>query len=224
MKLLLFSATNYKSKRLKKFLLNEGFYIDTFDSPDKGLCVFESREYDAVMIHHDSQMDAFKIIDDISKLSSDIPVVLLLDENDNSLRVDALMSGFDDVFAQLTPFIEISIRLKTLIRKSSLSNSRNIISYGDIEMDVNYRTVTRDGRIIFLRRKEFEILEYMLLHPGQVLSRQRLLNHVWPEEMYHFTNTVDVHISSIRKKIDKRMNRKMIYTVHGVGYKIFVDK
>jgi len=215
----------YSGGKSKDFILSglesEHFIVDHTDYQPKGISLAIARDYDLILIED--------VIGEINALDSGLkireenkktPLIMLLDEYDLDLRIKALLCGFDDVVSIDTPILEVSARMRTLIRRSSLNMQSSVLSIGNLQIDTVSHSVIRNGKIIYLRRKEYELLEYMMHYPNQVLSRQRLLAHVWSDDVFMFTNTVDVHMASVRNKIDKEYQNKIIQTVHGVGYKI----
>jgi len=115
--------------------------------------------------------------------------------------------------------MELVARIRALLRREKKVTGP-ILKIADLAMDLNAHTVQRGKRQILLNRKEFSLLEYLMRHPGATLTRSMILDHVWESTGDPFTNTVDVHVRFLRRKIDQDEQRKLIHTVHGHGYKI----
>lgn len=214
-----------KNDPVSSFMINglksENFMVDIVDYEAKALCLLEARGYDLVLVFNDDTLiNGISMGQKIREVNNNIAMVLVLDKNSLELKIDALSVGFDDVFSITTPLIEIATRLKSMIRRFALSIQLSVLRFSNLEIDTARRLVRRGNRVLPLRRKEYELLEYMMHYPEQVLSRRRLLEHVWPEDTFMFTNTVDVHMASIRRKVDYKSDKKIIHTIHGVGYKI----
>jgi two-component system, OmpR family, response regulator len=137
-------------------------------------------------------------------------------------RVKGLKAGGDDYLVKPFAFSELLARLEALVRrvKSGGDSPSTVLRAADLEMDLLRRDVRRGGQLIDLQPREFQLLEFLLRHAGQVVTRTMLLEGVWD---YHFdpqTNVIDVHISRLRSKIDRGFDRQLLHTVRGVGYRL----
>ena len=136
-------------------------------------------------------------------------------------RVKGLQAGADDYLTKPFAFSELEARLDALARRSQgKATTETELSVGDLEMDLLSREVRRGGKTITLQPRDFQLLEYLMRHAGQVVTRTMLLENVWD---YHFdpqTNVIDVHISRLRAKVDKEFDSQLIHTIRGAGYKI----
>jgi two-component system OmpR family response regulator len=133
-------------------------------------------------------------------------------------RVKGLRAGGDDYLAKPFAFSELHARVDALARRRVEPQVQTKLQVGDLEMDLIERRVRRDGKVIDLQPREFKLLEYLMRHTGQVVTRTMLLEGVWD---YHFdpqTNVIDVHISRLRQKIDKGFTEPLLHTVRGAGY------
>ena len=135
-------------------------------------------------------------------------------------RVEGLKAGGDDYLVKPYAFAELLARVEVLARRRDPDTVKTKLSVGGLEMDLLARTVKRDGEEILLQPREFRLLEFLMRHAGQVVTRTMLLEKVWD---YHFdpqTNVIDVHISRLRSKIDKPFEADMLHTVRGAGYRL----
>jgi len=134
-------------------------------------------------------------------------------------RVEGLRAGGDDYLVKPFAFSELHARVEALLRRAQPTDiPETRLRVADLEMDLLTRQVTRAGQVIALQPREFRLLEYLMRHAGQVVTRTMLLEHVWD---YHFdpqTNVIDVHISRLRAKLDKGFERPLLVTVRGAGY------
>jgi two-component system OmpR family response regulator len=138
-------------------------------------------------------------------------------------RVNGLRAGADDYLTKPFAFSELLARLEALLRRRSEQKAETHLNVGDLEMDLLARTVKRSGKPIDLQPREFRLLEYLMRHAGQVVTRTMLLESVWD---YHFdpqTNVIDVHVSRLRQKIDKGFDKPLLHTVRGAGYSLRAD-
>jgi len=148
-----------------------------------------------------------------------LPVLILTGSGRVEDRVDGLDSGADDYLTKPFAFSELSARVRALLRRSD-HPFEAVLRIADLELDRVKRQVRRGGREIELTPKEFALLEYLMLHPGQSVTRALIICHVWNLSANTLTNVVDVYINYLRRKIDVEGNAKLIHTVRGAGYRI----
>lgn len=149
------------------------------------------------------------------------PIIILTGAAENiELMISGLDAGADDYL--VTPFNEqeLSARIRALLRRNFPEVRDDSIVVGDLCISLSRREVRRSGQLVGLRRKEFDLLEYLARNTDRVLTRQMILDNVWDSDVNVFTNTVDVHIKHLRDKIDRPYPKKLIKTVHGLGYKL----
>lgn len=148
------------------------------------------------------------------------PILILTGQDTVDQKVATLDAGADDYLTKPFDLNELNARMRALLRRNPDTLLSNIITVSDLALDPIKRQVIRDGKAIKLRKKEFDLLEYMMRNQGKVLRRDMILEHVWDDENDAFTNIVDVHIKYLRDQIDKPFARPLIKTVHGIGYKL----
>ena len=191
-----------------------------------GLLLAASESYDVMIVDRMlPSMDGLSIIKTIRATDNHTPVLILSALGDVDDRVEGLRGGGDDYLTKPFSFTELLARLEALVRRGSSSGSEQVthLSVADLEMDLLARTVKRNGEKIDLQPREFRLLEYLMKHAGQVVTRTMLLEQVWD---YHFdpqTNVIDVHISRLRSKIDKDFPKQLLQTVRGAGYILSED-
>ena len=135
-------------------------------------------------------------------------------------RSRGLRAGGDDYLGKPFAFGELAARLDALTRRAQGGDAQTVLTVGGLRMDLLSRKVTRDGKAIPLQPREFKLLEYLMRHADQVVTRTMLIENVWD---YHFdpqTNVIDVHVSRLRQKIDSDHEAPLLHTVRGVGYKL----
>jgi two-component system OmpR family response regulator len=166
-------------------------------------------------------MDGLNIVKSVRATEIHTPILILSALGEVDDRVEGLKAGADDYLTKPFAFSELDARLEVLQRRSSASlNMDTHLRVGDLELDQLSRTASRAGQAIELQPREYRLLEYLMRHAGQVVTRTMLLEHVWD---YHFdpqTNVIDVHISRLRGKIDKGYATPLLHTVRGAGYMI----
>ena len=191
----------------------------TGDGKD-GLFLALEEDFDALVVDRMLPgLDGLALIRSLRAAGKKTPALFLSALGEVDDRVEGLRAGGDDYLVKPFAFSELLARLEALIRRGEGELApRTVLKAADLEMDLLTRTVRRAGRSIELQPREFRLLEYLLRHSGQVVTRTMLLEGVWD---YHFdpqTNVIDVHISRLRSKIDKDFERPLLHTVRGAGY------
>jgi two-component system OmpR family response regulator len=170
------------------------------------------------------KLDGLTLIERLRGMGDKTPVLILSALGAVDDRVKGLRSGGDDYLAKPYSLVELVARIDALIRRSTAEGTVTSYKVGDLVLDRLAHKVTRGGETIPLQPREYRLLEYLMRHAGQVVTRTMLLENVWE---YHFdpqTNVIDVHISRLRAKIDKGQDRPLLETVRGAGYMIRDDK
>ena len=163
-------------------------------------------------------LDGLSVIEQLRARRQQTPVLILSARHTVDDRVKGLQAGGDDYLTKPFAFAELLARLQALLRRSAGTTEPTRLVVGDLTLDLLSRKVERAGRTIDLRPREFALLEYLMRHPGRVLSKTMILSHVWGYSFDPGTNVVDVLVSRLRDQIDESFATKMIHTVRGAGY------
>jgi two-component system OmpR family response regulator len=202
-----------------KGLKEAGYAVDHVKSAEEALAMAEAGPYDAAVVDVMLPgMDGITLIERMRRKKINTPVIILSAKRTVDDRIRGLQAGGDDYLTKPFSFSELLMRVRALLRRSSLSTSPMKLSVGDLTVDLLRREVTRAGRRIDLQPREFSLLEYMMRNEGIVLSKTVLIEHVWGYSFDPQTNVVDVLVSRLRNKIDKEFEVKLIHTIRGVGY------
>lgn len=184
-----------------------------------GLLLATTEEYDVLIVDRMLPgLDGLSIIKTIRALDKPVPILILSALGDVDDRVNGLRSGGDDYLVKPFAFSELLARVEILGRRQPQQKAQTTLHAGNLTVDLMTRKVTRGDVLIELQTREFSLLEYLLKHKSQVVTRTMLLENVWD---YHFdpqTNVIDVHVSRLRSKIDKGFDTPVIQTVRGAGY------
>lgn len=220
MKILLIEDDQQVSAFIEKGFAEAGHSICTETNGRTALNMALSETYDVIITDRMlPELDGIKIIQALKAAGDVTPVIILSALGDVDDRVLGLKSGGDDYLVKPFAFAELLARVEILGRRSaSINDQTSKLKAGQLELDLITRRVSREGRLIELQAREFKLLEYMLRHKNQVITRAMLLENVWD---YHFdpqTNVIDVHISRLRNKVDKDFETQIIRTVRGSGY------
>ena len=207
---------------LAKGLREAGHVVDHAIDGEAGLNMAAAGDYDAYVIDRMlPKIDGVALLTNRREEGDETPALFLSALGEVDDRVAGFKSGGDDYLVKPYAFSELLARVEALgRRRAAPANVTTRYSVGDLEIDVLTRAVRRAGKKIDLQPREFRLLEYLMRHAGQVVTRTMLLENVWE---YHFdpqTNVIDVHISRLRSKIDKDFERPLLKTIRGAGYTI----
>jgi two-component system OmpR family response regulator len=207
---------------ISKGLNEAGHTVDLAHDGKKGLGLATTVDYDVMIIDRMLPgVDGLTIVKSVRAADIHTPILILSALGEVDDRVEGLKAGADDYLTKPFAFSELDARLEALQRRSATGiNMDTNLKVGDLELDQLSRTASRSGQAIELQPREYRLLEYLMRHTGQVVTRTMLLEHVWD---YHFdpqTNVIDVHISRLRSKIDKGYDTPLLHTVRGAGYMI----
>ncbi|KMO27711.1 PhoB family transcriptional regulator [Methylobacterium variabile] len=223
MRLLIIEDDREASAYLSKAFREAGHVADTADDGLDGYALAREGAYDVLVVDRMlPKLDGLSLIRSLREQGVETPVLILSALGQVDDRVKGLKAGGDDYLPKPYAFSELMARIEVLARRRGGSGGAEATSYrvGDLELDRLSHRVTRAGQEIPLQPREFRLLEYLMRHAGQVVTRTMLLEHVWD---YHFdpqTNVIDVHVSRLRAKVDKGFDRPMIHTVRGAGYMV----
>lgn len=205
---------------IQQGLTEAGYLVDVARDGQEGLEYALAFDYDAILLDIMlPKLNGIELLRELRDQRRKYPVVLLTARDGVDDRVVGLDSGADDYLVKPFAFPELLARLRALLRRPPLQAGGNL-QMSDLEMDVAKREVRRGGKRIELSPREFALLELLLRHPHQVLTRTQILEHVWNFDFHADTNVVDVYIGYLRRKIDAGLPLQLIKTVRGVGYRI----
>ena len=221
MRVLLIEDDKELSDYVAKGLGDQGHAVKTAYDGKEGLFLATNEPFDVLVVDRMlPKLDGLTVIKTLRGANDKVPVLILSALGEVDDRVIGLKAGGDDYLVKPFAFSELLARLEALKRRyeADLEQPMTKLTLADLEMDLLARKVTRGGHKIDLQSREFKLLEYLVRHQGQVVTRTMLLENVWN---YHFdpqTNVIDVHISRLRSKIDKEFEIPLIHTVRGAGY------
>ncbi len=208
------------SNIIKKGLVEDGFAVDQAFDGEEGQFLAESEQYDLIVLDIMlPKIDGLQLCQQLRRKNIKTPVLILTAKSTTEDKVAGLDSGADDYITKPFSFIEFRSRIHALIRRSHQETSP-ILRVEDLEVDPLKHVVKRGKKSINLTPKEFAVLEFLLRHKGEVVSRTMITEHVWDYNFDGMSNVIDVFVVSLRKKIDGGFESKLIQTIHGVGYKV----
>ena len=224
MRLLIIEDDRDAASYMEKGLKESGHAVDVVHSGREGLLMAAGGEYDVLIVDRMlPELDGLSLVRTLRATNNNTPVLFLSALGQVDDRVKGLRSGGDDYLAKPYAFSELLARIESLGRRRQgplASGPETVLRYDDLVMDLLARRVERGGREIDLQPREFKLLEVLLRHAGQVMTRTMLLEKVWDYRFDPQTNVIDVHISRLRQKIDKAFPHPLIHTVRGAGYSL----
>jgi two-component system, OmpR family, response regulator len=210
---------------MAKGLAESGHVVDVAGSGRDGLLMAAGTPYDVLVVDRMlPELDGLGVVQTLRATGNQTPVLFLSALGAVDDRVKGLRAGGDDYLVKPYAFSELLARLDALARRRGGGKVETRLAVADLEMDLLTRQVTRAGRVIDLQPREFQLLEALMRHPGQVMTRTMLLEKVWDYSFDPQTNVIDVHISRLRRKIDDGFDRPLIHTVRGAGYVLRADR
>ncbi|MDD7909123.1 MULTISPECIES: response regulator transcription factor [Pseudovibrio] len=221
MKILIIEDDIQAAQYLVKALKEAGHNPDHAADGEAGLEFALAQTWDVLVVDRMlPKRDGLSIIEELRASGDHTPVLILSALSQVDDRVEGLRAGGDDYLPKPYAFSELLARVEALGRRQSAGQVETQLKVGDLVLDRLAHSVTRAGQPIVLQPREFRLLEYLMKHAGQVVTRTMLLENVWD---YHFdpqTNVIDVHISRLRSKIDKGFEVPLLHTIRGAGYSI----
>jgi two-component system OmpR family response regulator len=204
------------SRQLRKSLEGSGYAVDTAPDGEEGLFLGETENYDAVILDLGlPEIDGLEVLKRWRESGRKMPVLVLTARDSWSDKVTGLDAGADDYLAKPFETEELVARLRALIRRAS-GNASSELAARDVTLDTRSGRVTRDGEPVKLTAQEYKLLSYLMHHKGKVVSRTELIEHIYDQDFDRDSNTIEVFITRIRKKL----GADLITTIRGLGYSL----
>jgi DNA-binding response OmpR family regulator len=217
MKILLIEDEKELTRTLKKGLKEAGYNVDVVYDGDSGVSLAVTGEYDCIILDYRlPKLNGLEVCREIRRNKVNTPILMLTVVDSVEMKVQCLDAGADDYLTKPFSFSELLARIRALTRRSRSGSS--IIQVEDLILNPSSRTVTRGGKKIYLTPREYDLLYFLLVNQGRVVTRMEIAENVWGINFDRGTNYVDVYINYLRKKIDYGFSKKLIHTVRGVGY------
>jgi two-component system OmpR family response regulator len=208
---------------IKKRFEKEGFVVDWEKDGKDASYRARTNDYDLIVLDRNLPgQDGTAVISEIRHSGRKVPIIMLTVISALPDKVAALGSGADDYMTKPFAFEELLARVRALLRRPSVL-VEDVINFGSLVIDVGKQTVSCNGKVARLTRKEFQLLEYLARNRGRVVSRGEIMEHVWEADADPFSNTIETHILNLRRKIDKGRGSKLIHTFSGRGYKLDIS-
>lgn len=220
MRVLIIEDEKHLSNVVKKGLVEEGYAVDQAFDGEEGLYLAESESYDLIILDLMlPKIEGIEVCRQLRNKKIKTPILMLTAKTQTEEKVAGLDAGADDYLIKPFAFTELKARLQALLRRGHNSTDL-ILKLADLEIDPAKHMVKRSNQSISLTPKEFAILEYLMRYKDEVVTRTQITEHVWDYNFDALSNVVDVFIASLRKKINQHSKKNLLYTIHGVGYKV----
>lgn len=220
MRVLMIEDEKHLSNVVKKGLVEEGFAVDQAFDGEEGLYLAESESYDLIILDLMlPKIGGIEVCRQIRNKKIKTPILMLTARTQTEEKVAGLEAGADDYLTKPFAFTELKARLQALLRRGH-DSADTILKVADLEVDPSKHVVKRADKSVALTPKEFAILEYVIRHKDEVVTRIQITEHVWDYNFDALSNVVDVFIASLRKKINQHSKKNLLHTIHGVGFKI----
>ena len=221
LKVLVIEDDREMSNFIEKVLVDAGHEVERAYDGEEGLTRARASEFDALVVDRMlPEKDGLTLTREFRDAGGTTPALFLSALGDVQNKVQGLKAGAEDYLGK--PFVpaELAARVEALGRRTSAEPQVTVLKASDLEMNLLTRKVTRAGKKIDLQPREFRLLEYLMRHAGQVVTRTMLLEKVWDYNFDPQTNVIDVHVSRLRSKIDKEFSEPLLQTVRGAGYRL----
>jgi DNA-binding response OmpR family regulator len=220
MKILIIEDNRLLAESIKR-QLDANYVVDIVSTGEEGIERAREIAYSVILLDLNLPgIDGHGVCYELRNARVSTPILVLSGVSDTDSRVRLLMSGADDYVTKPFDSSELRARITALTRRGHYDIDEDIINIGDLTIDVRRRRVVRAGNPITLRRKEFDILEYLAQNQGRAVTRTMIFNHVWETGQDGWNNTVDVHIKHLRDKVDRPFKTPLIRTAYGIGYMV----
>lgn len=219
MRILVVDDEHKIANAIKRGLEQQSYAVDVAYDGDDGLALATSEPYDLIILDRmlPGSIGGIGILEEVRKQSIHTPVLLLTAKDKVLDRAHGLNRGADDYLVKPFAFVELIARVRALLRRPQQSLDQ-ALQYEDLILDPRTFKVERGGKTIELTQKEYALLEYLLRHPEQIITKETIMDHVWDYDANILPNTVEVYIGYLRNKIDKPFAKGLIHTKRGFGY------
>lgn len=224
MRILIIDDDELLCESLQTSLKSDNYIVDTATDSEKGSFLARTNDYDLVVL--DNMMprkSGLKVCQEIRAAGKTMPIIMLSSQTSVSPKIAVLDHGADDYLNKPFSYGELRARIRALLRRPKEIEPQ-IMTIDNLTIDSNKQKVSRGTKDIYLTRKEFALLEYLMRNKGNVVSRAMILEHVWSIDADPFSNTIEAHILNLRKKIEAGKKRKLIHNIPGRGYKLDTEK
>lgn len=224
MKILIIDDETAIVEFLKQGLEAKLFQVETASDGERGAFLGRTGNYDLIILDYVlPKMDGWEVLKEIRNEKKHIPVIMLTVKSELNTKEQMFNLGADDYLTKPFLFDELLMRINAILKRPAKTEG-DLFKIDNLTLSTRTKIIRRDGKEIYLTRREFSLLEYLLRNRGLIISRQQILEHVWDYNADPFSNSIESHIASLRRKLNKNKNRNLIHTFNGRGYKLSLNK
>jgi len=219
MRILLVEDDENITRSLERTLKTAGYAVDVSYEGERGYFLAQTNSYDLILLDYNlPKINGREIIKKLRNENNNTPILMITVKSELENKIDIFSLGADDYLIKPFASSELLARIKAILRRPQTFLG-NILSLGELELNTDLLILKKRGKQIKLSSKEFSLLEFLLRNKGKTLSRMEIMEHVWDNDADPFSNTIEVHINNLRRKIEDK-NQKFIHTFSNRGYKI----
>jgi len=224
MKILIIDDERTIVEFLKQGLEAQFFDIETASDGERGAFLGRTGNYDLIILDYVlPKMNGPEVLKEIRNEKKHVPVIMLTVKSEISTKEQMFSLGADDYLTKPFLFDELLMRIQAILKRPTKIEG-DFFKIDNLTLSARTKIIRRGGQEIYLIRREFNLLEYLLRHRDQIVARQQLLEHVWDYNFDPFSNSIESHIASLRRKLNQNKNRNLIHTFNGRGYKLALNK
>ncbi len=224
MKILIIDDEKNIVEFLKQGLESKMFSVEAAYDGERGAFLGRTGSYDLIILDYIlPKMNGVEVLKEIRSENKHIPVIMLTVKSEIKNKEEAFLIGADDYLTKPFLFDELLMRIKAILKRPNKIESE-ILKIDNLTLSTRTKMIRRGGKEIYLTRREFSLLEYLLRNRGLIVSRQELLEHVWDYNADPFSNSIESHIASLRRKLNQNKNLNIIHTFNGRGYRLSLKK
>ncbi len=220
MRVLVIESDADSARLLQRGLEAEYYAVDVAHDGETGLRLAESDEYDVITLNINlSDMEGCEVVNSLRSHNIESPIIIITEKKGSKNKAELLNCGCDDYLVKPFHFEELAARIRAILRRKGFVQD-DVLEIGNLILDAVGHEVKFKGELIELRNREFDLLEYLMRNEGRVVTRNMVLEHVWDINADAFSNTIEVHVTHLRRKLGEA--GIMIKTIRGIGYKLIV--
>lgn len=209
---------------LKEGLEANMYVVETASDGERGAFLGRTGNYDLIILDYMlPKMNGAEVLKEIRQEKKHVPILMLTVKSEIKDKNEIFSLGADDYLTKPFLFDELLLRVRALLKRPSKTEGE-FFKLDNLTFNTRNKIIRRDGREIYLTRREFALFEYLMLNRGQIISRNQILEHVWDYNADPFSNSVETHLASLRRKLNAHGNRNLIHTFNGRGYKLSLNK
>ncbi|MFA6995024.1 MAG: response regulator transcription factor [Patescibacteria group bacterium] len=209
---------------LKNGLEANMYGVETAEDGERGAFLGRTGNYDLIILDYNlPKLNGAEVLSEIRREKKHIPVLMITVKSEIKDKTEIFSRGADDYLTKPFLFEELLLRIRALLKRPAKTEG-DFFKIDNLTLNTLSKIIRRDGREVYLTRREFALLEYLMANRGQIISRNQILEHVWDYNADPFSNSIETHMASLRRKLNINKNRNLIHTFTGRGYKLALNK